>query len=153
MYIVTALDGLYVDRQVATRNHVIARGLFNAWAEEWGMYVDSTANRCQKGEKVVEIHEPYGVDVHSTAYIVTTIDYSDGFSIGMSVCDNYREGIRMYLRALLGMAEDGVMKDNDGNELVDDIVFIMEYYNKIDCFNDSVRFDNISMTFRTLKIV
>lgn len=153
MYIVNALDGLYVDRQVATRNHVIARGLFNAWAEEWGMYVDSTANRCQKGKKVVEIYEPYGVDVHSTAYIVTTIDYSDGFSIGMSVCDNYREGIRMYLRALLGMAEDGIMRDNDDNELVDNIVFIMEYYNKTDCFNDSVRFDDNSVTFRTLEIV
>ena len=153
MYIVNALDGLYVDRQVATRNPVTARELFNEWAEEWGMYVDSTANRCQKGKKVVEIYEPYGVDVHSTAYIVTTIDYSDGFSIGMSVRDNYREGIRMYLRALLGMAEDGIMRDNDDNELVDDIVFIMECYNKTDCFNDSVRFDDISMTFRTLKVI
>ena len=67
MYIVNALDGLYVDRQVATRNPVTARELFNEWAEEWGMYADSTANRCQKGKKVVEIYEPYGVDVHSTA--------------------------------------------------------------------------------------
>lgn len=153
MYIVTALDGLYVDRQVATRNHVIARGLFNAWTEEWGMYVDSTANRCQKGKKVVEIYEPYGVDVHLTAYIVTTIDYSDGFSIGMSVRDNYMEGLRKYLRSILSMAEDGVMKDNDGNDLVDDIMFIMECHNKPGCFNDSIRFDDISMTFRTLKII
>ena len=153
MYIVIALDGLYVDRQVATRNPVTARELFNEWAEEWGMYVDSTANRCQKGKKVVEIYEPYGVDVHSTAYIVTTIDYSDGFSIGMQVKDEYIEAIRVYLQTLLSFVKDGVSKDVDDNDMVDNIMFIMTCYKVTDSFDDTIRFDDNSVTFRTLKVI
>lgn len=153
MYIVTAIDGLFVEEQAVTYSLGTARELFNEWAEKWGMHVDSTANRCEKGEKIVEIYDTYGEDAHPTAYVVTTIDYTDGFSMGMSVRDNYMEGLRKYLRSILSMAEDGVMKDNDGNDLVDDIMFIMECHNKPGCFNDSIRFDDISMTFRTLKII
>lgn len=153
MYIVTALDGLYMEGQAATYSLETARKLFTEWAEEWNMHVDSTANRCQKGKKVVEIYDTYGEDVPSTAYIVTTIDNSDGLSICMQVRDEYMEAIRVYLQALLSFVTDGVSKDVDDNDMVDNIMFIMTCYKVTDSFDDTIRFDDSSVTFRTLKIV
>ena len=100
----------------------------------WGIWVTAYSRK----------HLFDGIDCYDTFY------YSDTDSIKGNVSSETMEKLN-------GKIFENVRKSKEfyhiDNELVDDIVFIMEYYNKTDCFNDSVRFDNISMTFRTLKVI
>ena len=154
MYIVTALDGLYVDRQVATRNHVIARELFNEWAEKWNMHVFPDGKMARLGNKSVRLYNlPCEDKECKTLYAITTIDNSDDLSICMQVKDEYIEAIRVYLQTLLSFVKDGVSKDVDDNDMVDNIMFIMTCYKVTDSFDDTIRFDDSSVIFRTLKVV
>ena len=154
MYIVTALDGLYVDRQVATRNHVIARELFNEWAEKWNMHVFPDGKMARLGNKSVRLYNlPCEDKECKTLYAITTIDNSDDLSICMQVKDEYIEAIRVYLQTLLSFVKDGVSKDVDDNDMVDNIMFIMTCYKVTDSFDDTIRFDDSSVIFRTLKVI
>ena len=154
MYIVTALDGLYVERQLATRNPVTARELFNEWAEKWNMHVFPDGKMARLGNKSVRLYNlPCEDKECKTLYAITTIDNSDDLSICMQVKDEYIEAIRVYLQTLLSFVKDGVSEDIDGNDMVDNIMFIMTCYKVTDSFDDTIRFDDSSVIFRTLKVV
>lgn len=151
MYIVTALDGLYMEDQAATYSLETARKLFTEWAEKWNIPIEPGKNECILGEKGVYMSTTsLDRDTH-TVYTVT-ISASDDidFNVAAYTCSSI--AMKRYIQTLLWIFTNTSDSDNEGNNLADAIVLIMESY-KHSPFNDSVWFDNISMTFRTLKIV
>lgn len=154
MYIVTALDGLYMEDQAATCSLETARKLFTEWAEKWNMHVFPDGKMARLGNKSVRLYNlPCEDKECKTLYAITTIDNSDDLSICMQVKDEYIEAIRVYLQTLLSFVKDGVSKDVDDNDMVDNIMFIMTCYKVTDSFDDTIRFDDSSVIFRTLKVV
>lgn len=151
MYIVTALDGLYMEDQVATCSLETARKLFTEWAEKWNIPIEPGKNECILGEKGVYMSTTsLDRDTH-TVYTVT-ISASDDidFNVAAYTCSSI--AMKRYIQTLLWIFTNTSDSDNEGNNLADAIVLIMESY-KHSPFNDSVWFDNISMTFRTLKVI
>lgn len=151
MYIVTAIDGLYMEDQAATCSLETARKLFTEWAEKWNIPIEPGKNECILGEKGVYMSTTsLDRDIH-TVYTVT-ISASDDtdFNVAAYTCSSI--AMKRYIQTLLWMFTNISDSDNEGNILADAIVLIMESY-KHSPFNDSVWFDNISMTFRTLKVI
>lgn len=151
MYIVTALDGLYMEDQAATCSLETARKLFTEWAEKWNIPIEPGKNECILGEKGVYMSTTsLDRDTH-TVYAVTISAPNDIDShIDAYTCID--DAIKQYLRTVDWMYSNISDRDNEGNNFVDTIVLIMESY-KHSPFNDSVWFDYNSVTFRTLEIV
>lgn len=151
MYIVTALDGLYMEDQAATCSLETARKLFTEWAKKWNIPIEPGKNECVVGEKGVYMSTTsLDSDTH-TVYAVTISAPNDIDShIDAYTCID--DAIKQYLRTVYWMYSNISDRDNEGNNFVDTIVLIMESY-KHSHFNDSVWFDDTSVTFRTLKIV
>lgn len=151
MYIVTALDGLYMEDQAATCSLETARKLFTEWAKKWNIPIEPGKNECIVGEKGVYMSTiSLDSDTH-TVYAVTISAPNDiDFNIDAYTCID--DAMKQYLRTVYWMYSNISDRDNEGNNFVDTIVLIMESY-KHSTFNDSVWFDDNSVTFRTLEIV
>lgn len=150
MYIVTSIDGLYVERQVATYNPVTAKEIFIEWAQEFGMYVGTEEERCVLGNKEIFITE-IALNRKSNIVLVITHKYPEHCSMEAYTFPDL--AMRMYLQTLEHIFKNESDVDNEGNDFIDAIIEIMESYKIDEPFNDSVWFYNTSVTFRTLKIV
>lgn len=151
MYIVTALDGLYMEDQAATCSLETARKLFTEWAEKWNIPIEPGKNECILGEKGVYMSTTsLDRDTH-TVYTVT-ISAPDDIDFNVEAYTCIDDAMKQYLRTVYWMYSNISDRDNEGNNFVDTIVLIMESY-KHSPFNDSVWFDDNSVTFRTLEIV
>lgn len=151
MYIVTAIDGLYMEDQAATCSLETARKLFTEWAEKWNIPIEPGKNECILGEKRVYMSTTsLDRDTH-TVYTVT-ISAPDDIDSHIDAYTCIDDAMKQYLRTVCWMYSNISDRDNEGNNFVDTIVLIMESY-KHSHFNDSVWFDDNSVTFRTLKII
>lgn len=150
MYIVTSIDELYVDRQVATYNPVTAKEIFIEWAQEFGMYVGTEEERCVLGNKEIFITE-IALNRKSNIVLVITHKYPEHCSMEAYTFPDL--AMRMYLQTLEHIFKNESDVDNEGNDFIDAIIEIMESYKIDEPFNDSVWFYNTSVTFRTLRVV
>jgi hypothetical protein len=150
MYIVTALDGLYMENQAATCSLETARKLFTAWAEKWNMHVESEEGRCAFGDKEVFIEDIFLARA-SNIVLVVTHKYPECCSIEAYTYPDL--ALRKYLKTLEHIFKNESDVDNEGNDFIDAIIEIMDAYKMGVSFNDSVWFYNTSVTFRTLRVV
>ncbi|MGM9580953.1 MAG: hypothetical protein ACI3U2_06965, partial [Anaerovibrio sp.] len=61
--------------------------------------------------------------------------------------------LRKYLQTLEHIFKNESDVDNEGNDFIDAIIEIMKTYKIGGSFNDSVWFNNTSVTFRTLRVI
>lgn len=151
MYIVTALDGLYMEDQATTCSLETARKLFTEWAEKWNIPIEPGKNECILGEKGVYM-STISLDRDTHTVYTVTISAPDDIDFNVEAYTCIDDAMKQYLRTVCWMYSNISDRDNEGNNFVDTIVLIMESY-KHSPFNDSVWFDDNSVTFRTLEIV